>query len=183
MAAAELCVLRSVAQVGTVILRYVELKTGHSDNGPAWIARVTTSKSGRTIYFNGRALLSAGGRASSGNYIDVESRDTYWVSGVKKNARDRHWAGGGIVWIETSAVAEYLATTGVSSLPRHIQIVPDLPAGDPARSFGISESEGVQHHVDEPGVPAEGRSSQNKSLHLPARGVARAERVVVRGRR
>jgi len=31
---------------------YIELKTGYSDNGPAWIGRVRYSKSGRTIYFN-----------------------------------------------------------------------------------------------------------------------------------
>ena len=38
------------------LLRYVELKSGYADNGPAWIGYVTPSKSGRTLYFNGRAL-------------------------------------------------------------------------------------------------------------------------------
>ena len=34
-------------------IRYIELKTGFSDRGPAWIGKVVFSKSGQTIYFNG----------------------------------------------------------------------------------------------------------------------------------
>jgi hypothetical protein len=30
------------------VLRYIELKSGYSDNGPAWIAYVMESKTGRT---------------------------------------------------------------------------------------------------------------------------------------
>ena len=37
-------------------IRYIELKTGYSDNGPAWIGNVKESKSGRTIYFNDHAF-------------------------------------------------------------------------------------------------------------------------------
>lgn len=33
-------------------LKYIELKTSYSDNGPAWIGYVEFSKSGQTIYFN-----------------------------------------------------------------------------------------------------------------------------------
>ena len=32
-------------------LRYVELKTGYHDDGPAWIGYVTASRSARTVYF------------------------------------------------------------------------------------------------------------------------------------
>ncbi len=31
-------------------IKYIELKTGHNDDGPAWIAVVELSKSGKTIY-------------------------------------------------------------------------------------------------------------------------------------
>ncbi len=31
-------------------LMYIELKTGYSDDGPAWIGYVKTSKSKKTIY-------------------------------------------------------------------------------------------------------------------------------------
>jgi len=44
------------------MLRYVELKSGHSDDGSAWIGYVTSSKTGRTVYFNGRALMKLKGQ-------------------------------------------------------------------------------------------------------------------------
>ena len=37
-------------------LMYIELKTGYSDDGPAWIGYVKTSKSKKTIYFNDHAF-------------------------------------------------------------------------------------------------------------------------------
>lgn len=37
-------------------LMYIELKTGYSDDGPAWIGYVKTSKTKKTIYFNGHAF-------------------------------------------------------------------------------------------------------------------------------
>ncbi len=59
-----------------------------------------------------------------GNYHDIETRDEYWISGVKKNQEDRHWAGSGIVMIDESVVEEYLALTGSSSLdPKRFKIV------------------------------------------------------------
>ena len=57
-------------------LMYVELKTGYSDNGPAWIGRASFSKTGRTIYFNGQAFQ--GGRIG-GNHYELESKDIYWM--------------------------------------------------------------------------------------------------------
>lgn len=93
------------------ILRYIELKSGYSDNGPAWIAYVQQSKSGRPLYFNGRGLMKLKGQRrdeSGGNYIDMETGESFWVSGVKMNGKDRHWAGSGKVLIEAAAVAEYL---------------------------------------------------------------------------
>jgi hypothetical protein len=101
------------------ILRYIELKSGYSDNGPAWIAYVTQSKSGRTLYFNGRGLLKFKGQrrdASGGNYVDMETGESFWVSGVKLNGQDRHWAGSGKILIEAAAVAEYLATIKATTL-------------------------------------------------------------------
>ena len=92
-------------------LKYVELKSGHSDNGPAWIAYVEPSKTGRTLYFNGRGLMKLKGQRrgeSGGNYIDMETGESFWVSGVKKDGKDRHWAGSGKVLVEAAAVGEYL---------------------------------------------------------------------------
>src|SRR5689334_17901496 len=98
---------------------YVELKSGHHDDGPAWIGYVTQSKSGRTLYFNGRGLMKLKGQrrgASGGNCVDMETGESFWVSGVKKNGQDRHWAGSGKVLIEAAAVSEYLQAINSKSL-------------------------------------------------------------------
>ena len=93
------------------LLRYIELKSGYSDDGPAWIGYVVQSRSGRTLYFNGRGLMKLKGQRrgdSGGNYVDMETGESFWVSGVKKNGQDRHCAGSGKVLIEAAALSEYL---------------------------------------------------------------------------
>jgi hypothetical protein len=118
------------------MIKYIELKTGHSHNGPAWIARVAVSRTGQTLYFSDKALHRGGGQLISGNYFDSSNRDEYWVSGVKKNGGDRHWAGSGHIAIEASAVTEYLEEVGIAVLPRGIIVVQDLPTPDPSRFVG-----------------------------------------------
>jgi hypothetical protein len=103
------------------LLRYIELKSGHSDNGPAWIGYVTPSKTGRTLYFNGRALMKLKGQRraeSGGNYIDMQTGESFWISGVKKNGEDRHWAGSGKVLVEAAALTDYLKAIGAKTLDR-----------------------------------------------------------------
>ena len=63
-------------------LMYIELKTGYSDDGPAWIGYVKTSKSKKTIYFNDHAFQKNIGNYA--NYIDIENGDEYWISGLKR---------------------------------------------------------------------------------------------------
>ncbi len=74
---------------------FIELKThdgGHDDNGPAWISRVTFSKTGKTIYWRDKKLRRRTGIC--GNHFDPETGDEYWVSGAKKDGHDRYpWAG------------------------------------------------------------------------------------------
>ena len=119
---------------GPTVLKYIELKTGHSDNGPAWVAHVSVSKSGRTVYFNGKALKRAGGSFVLGNHYDLETGEEYWVSGVKKDGSDRHSAGSGVVQIEASAVAEYLRVVGATELDAsRFRVVPDCQKTDPAK--------------------------------------------------
>jgi hypothetical protein len=53
--------------------------------------------------------LSLKGRGISANYVDIDTGDQYWVSGVKKNGQDRHPAGGrGPVETDEDAKDEYL---------------------------------------------------------------------------
>jgi hypothetical protein len=95
-------------------LKYVELKTGYSDNGPAWIGYVKTSRTEQTIYFNGHALQ----KSERGTYRDVETGEFYWVSGVKKNGQDRHRAGSGKVLVEKRALEDYLRFVGTNKLDK-----------------------------------------------------------------
>jgi hypothetical protein len=74
--------------LSVTFLRYIELKSGYSDDGPAWIGYVQESKSGRTLYFNDRGLMKLKGQRrgdSGGNYVDMETGESFWVSGVKKD--------------------------------------------------------------------------------------------------
>jgi len=115
------------------VLKYIELKTGYADNGPAWVARVTLSKSGRTVYVNGKALKRSAGGGISGNHYDIESGEEYWVSGVKRRGVNRHSAGSGIIFIEASAVAEYLQLIGKRQLDlSRFQVVADLRETNPS---------------------------------------------------
>ena len=105
-------------------IKYIELKTGYCDNGPAWIGNVKESKSGKTVYFNDHAFQRCQG--TQGNYYDVESGEEYWISGVKQNGQDRHWAGRGKVIIDKKCVAQYLSILGMDALPESSFIVEEI---------------------------------------------------------
>ena len=105
-------------------IRYIELKTGYNDNGPAWIGSVKESKSGKTIYFNDHAFQKYHGAYS--NYIDIETGDEYWISRVKKNGEDRHWAGSGKITIDRKVIDEYLAIVNVDNLDDSKYIIADI---------------------------------------------------------
>ena len=113
------------------VLKYIELKTGYNDNGPAWIGRVKSSKSGRTLYFNGRALKQGAGIA--GNYFDLMTGEEFWISGVKQDSENRHWAGSGKVLVEATAVEEYLAAVGRTELDKsRFVVTQEIRETDPA---------------------------------------------------
>ena len=103
---------------------YVELKSGYSDNGPAWIGKGFYSKSGQSIYFNNQLFKKGSG--IFGNYYDIETGDEYWISGVKKNGEDRHWAGNGKIMIDKSILSKYLQIINATELPKHKFELTDL---------------------------------------------------------
>ena len=105
-------------------LMYIELKTGYSDNGPAWIGYVKTSNSKKTIYFNDHAFQKY--RGVSANYIDIENGDEYWISGLKKRESNRHWAGHGKIMIDRRAVNEYLEIINEKELPVNLFEITDI---------------------------------------------------------
>jgi len=120
-------------------LIYAELKTGYNDDGPAWIGKALFSRTGETIYFNGLSFLK-GERHSSGNYLERFSGNSYWISGVKKDGKDRHWAGGGKIKIDKEVVAEYLELTKQSKLQSHLFEIVELNNDPPIKEFHAIEN-------------------------------------------
>ena len=95
-------------------LMYVELILDFSHTGPAWIGHGEINRSRKTIYFNGKVFGK--GRGRIGNYVDIDDRNEYWISGIKKNGEDRHWAGHGKIQIDKSSIEAYLNITQQSKL-------------------------------------------------------------------
>jgi hypothetical protein len=69
-------------------IMYIENKS-EGLTGPARIGRVSFSKTGRTLYYRGRSFQSLKGAGFKSNYYDVETGDEYWISGPRKDGRDR----------------------------------------------------------------------------------------------
>jgi hypothetical protein len=68
-------------------IMYVEYK-GDGLAGSAWITRVSFSKTGKSIYFDGRTLETLDGRGYKANYFDVATGARYWISGPRKDGKD-----------------------------------------------------------------------------------------------
>jgi hypothetical protein len=64
---------------------YIESKFDLS--GPARIGRVTFSKSGRSVYYDGRRFARFTGFKA--NHYDVATGDEYWISGPRRDGADR----------------------------------------------------------------------------------------------
>jgi hypothetical protein len=123
-------------------LKYIELKSGFGDTGPAWIGMAEFSKSGRTVYFNGKALKNSNAQGIAGNYYDIENGNEYWISGIKKNGTDRHWAGGGKIMIDRNVVDLYLSLVDFNALDKNrFELVDILPTDK--QKFSNLENEKV----------------------------------------
>jgi len=132
------------------MLRYIELKSGSKGNGPAWIGRVSLSRTKTTVYFNGRALKRVKGGGISSNYFDIVTGEAFWVSGIKKNGEDRHWAGSGHVLIEAAAVPEYLALRNLKTLDgSRYKITESIVQTDIAKFKEIENRSSWDSHVEE----------------------------------
>lgn len=86
---------------------YVENKEGFIDDYSAHIGWVTFSKSGKTVYYKDKVLNRLKGGGISGNHLDEETREEYWVSGIKKRGSNTHWAESAKVKIDADAKEEY----------------------------------------------------------------------------
>jgi hypothetical protein len=74
-------------------IMYIENKSGQPPGqsgvrGPARIGRVTFSKTGKSLYYDGKTFRSLKGHGFKANFYDVESREEYWISGPRKDGGD-----------------------------------------------------------------------------------------------
>ncbi|MEN4759082.1 mannose-1-phosphate guanylyltransferase [Chryseobacterium sp. C39-AII1] len=121
-------------------IMYLENKIfGHT--GPAWIGFVEFSKSGQTVYFNGKALKKLKNPGTYGNHFDIETGEEYWVSGVKKNGQDRHWCGGGKVMIDRNSIDEYFKLVDFNYLDEKYFTVIEFSKTDKSRFNDIENTE------------------------------------------
>ena len=66
---------------------YIERKED-ALNGPARIGRVTFSKSGRSLSYRGQEFYRYGGGYKY-NHLDAKTGDKYWISGPRRDGKDR----------------------------------------------------------------------------------------------
>ena len=93
---------KSKALAGRIM--YIECKAGGL-TGTARIGRVTFSKTGCTIYYQGRSFQRVKGFKH--NYEDVETGDPFWISGPKRNGADSLYGGSTPTEIDDDVRAEY----------------------------------------------------------------------------
>ena len=84
-------------------IMYIEPKGDGVRGSTGRIGRVTYSKSGRSLYYQGRKFIPTK-QSLKANYLD-EARAEYWISGCKGNGSDRLYSG--VVEIDDDVREEY----------------------------------------------------------------------------
>ncbi|MBK6985850.1 MAG: 1-deoxy-D-xylulose-5-phosphate synthase [Bacteroidetes bacterium] len=89
-------------------IMYIENKNGVNDLiGDARIGRVTFSKTGKSIHYNGRTFQTLSGTGFKANYFDVETGGNYWISGCHKDGNDRLYGERLPIYIDDDVREEY----------------------------------------------------------------------------
>ena len=125
-------------------LKYIELVNGFSHDGPAWIGLASFSKSGKTVYFDGKAFQRVGSDRTGGNFYDIESGDEYWISGIKKDMSDRHKFGGGKIFVEKRILNNYLQTIEKTELPKSGYELTEVDTEKPIEKINELENEKLE---------------------------------------
>ncbi|MBO9621013.1 MAG: hypothetical protein J7539_18500 [Niabella sp.] len=87
-------------------IMYMEYK-GEGLAGAARIGRVTFSKTGKSIHYNGKTFQTLNGRGYKANYFDTATGELYWISGCKKDGSDRLYGERLPVYIDDDVREEY----------------------------------------------------------------------------
>ena len=96
-------------------IMYLEQKVERT--GSARIGRVTFSKSGKTIYYQGQSFQRLKGQGFKANYFNVATGEEYWISGCRKDGLDRLYGERVPVEIDDDVREEYW--TMIRSLPEN----------------------------------------------------------------
>jgi hypothetical protein len=98
-------------------IMYIECKSSGLF-GPARIGRVTFSKSGKSIHYQGYRFHSLKGDGFKANYYNIDTGENYWISGCKKDGSDALYSTS--VEIDEDVRAEYWL--GIRKKPDSINI-------------------------------------------------------------
>ncbi len=96
---------------------YIENKAGNLI-GEARIGRVSFNRTGKTLSYRGQRFQSLKGAGYKCNYVDLDSGDTYWISGAKRDGGDRLYGERLPIHIDEDVRDEYW--TVIRNLPKHI---------------------------------------------------------------
>jgi len=97
---------------------YIENKSsGDGLIGNARIGRVTFSKTGKSVHYNGKTFQTLSGTGFKANYFDVDTNEHYWISGCKKDGTDRLYGERLPIFIDEDVAEEYW--TEIRNLPNY----------------------------------------------------------------
>ena len=90
-------------------------------SGPGRIGRVTSSQTGKSVYYTGRTFQSLKGQGFKANYFDVATGAAFWISGCKKRGGDRLYDG--VIEIDADVREEY--SVAVREMPqcKHLKVI------------------------------------------------------------
>jgi hypothetical protein len=97
-------------------IMYIENKS-EGLTGPARIGRVTFSKTGQTLYYQGKSFRSLKGKGFKSNYYEIDTGAQYWISGCRKDGSDRLYGERVPVEIDEDVREEYWSE--VRQLPEY----------------------------------------------------------------
>ena len=98
-------------------IMYIERKAGNL-TGEARIGRVTFSKTGKTLYYQGKIFQSLNGHGFKANYVELETGEEYWISGCRRDGADRLYGERLPIEIDEDVREEYWLT--IRNIPRWI---------------------------------------------------------------
>lgn len=87
-------------------IMYIEYK-GNNLTGEARIGRVSFSRSGKSIYYNGKIFATLKGTGFKANYFDIGTGEHYWISGCRKDGADRLYGERLPIYIDVDVQDEY----------------------------------------------------------------------------